>query len=120
MDGQACATFTHTQLIGADPSQAAGEPALAEVAGTPLNMTFRHSRGHDLATDVTASYEWSPDLTHWYAADATANGVTVTIAATVAVDRAAPLNDEIEVTATATAGSPPKLFVRLNVTQNPP
>ncbi len=108
------------RYLGADPSQAAGAPALAQIAGTPLEMTFRHSRGHDLATDVTVSYEWSPDLTHWYAAGATGNGVTVTIKNKVVIARAAPLNDEIEVTASVTGGSTAKLFVRLMVTQNPP
>ena len=108
-------------FLGTDPGQgAAGGADLTEVAGTPLGMSFRHSRSHDLATDVAAGYEWSPDLVHWYAAGVTANGVTVAITSTVVLDRAAPLNDEIEVTATATAGTPAKLFVRLNVTQNPP
>ena len=106
--------------LGTNPGQPAAEPLLTKVAGTPFSLTFRHSRNHNLATDVAASYEWSSDLMHWYAAGATGNGVTVTVTATVAINREPPQNDEIEATATVTGGSTAQLFVRLKVTQNPP
>jgi len=107
--------------LGTDPGQpSGGGQGLTQVAGTPLKFTFRHTRSHTAATDVTAGYEWSPDLAQWYAAGATGNGVTVTLAPTVIINRAPPQNDEIEVTATVTGGSTEKLFVRLNVTRNPP
>ena len=42
-------------------------------------LSMQHSHNSDLSTDITASYEWSTDLSTWNASGATVDGTTVTI-----------------------------------------
>ncbi len=87
---------------------------------TSNSVTITHSRTNDPASDVTGSYEWSSDLASWNGSgDIDGNGVTVTISPVVTDDQDAPLNDTVEVTATA-AGSAARLFVRVAASQPAP
>ena len=92
-------------------------PGFTQVSATPATLVFRHTRSNTPATDLTAGYEWSTDLTAWQLSAATAGGVSVTIGTITITDTSAPDNDLIEVTANVTAGTPKKLFVRLKTTR---
>jgi len=75
--------------------------------------TFTHPRNENPPSDLTGSYQWSPNLTDWYAGDGLdgpEGGPTMTITAD---------NEETitAVTATATVTIPDKFFVRVIVTQ---
>lgn len=103
-------------LLGTDPS--APSQGLHEVSQAGGVFKFRHTRTNQQATDVQATYAWSTDLTNWYAPGATnPGGVTVAISTTTVTDTSAPDVDEIEVSATVTAGTAPRLFVRLVANQ---
>ena len=69
-----------------------------------------------MPSDVSASYEWSTDLANWFTT--TGAGITVSVLETSRVNNAAPDNDIVTATATVTAGSAAKLFVRVKATQN--
>jgi hypothetical protein len=102
--------------LGTNPSQAGAGLASLTTAGTTFK--FRHFRSNHPATDVTAVYEWSADLTNWRASgQANGQGVTATLVDTVVTDAQAPDNDVVEVTVTATAGSPARIFARIRATQ---
>ena len=98
-------------ILGSDPSMPS--QGLRDVSTGTGTFVFRHSRTNALAVDVSPGYQWSTDMLTWYASGTTNPGGTLVDLTTVTVtDTAAPLNDEIEVTATVT-GSAPTLFVRL-------
>lgn len=101
------------QVLGSSP--AASNGGLREVAATATNtFRFRHSRTNAMASDVTASYEWSANLDDWQASGVSdPGGITATITQSVITDTTAPGVDEIEVTVTVTAGSAAKVFARL-------
>ena len=106
-------------LLGTLPDQLSA--GLTEVSATANSATFRHTRTNSLATDITAGYQWSTDLVNWHGSgDTDTGGTTVTIAATTIVDNEAPDTDQVEVTATVTAGPAARLFVRLTASQAPP
>jgi methionine-rich copper-binding protein CopC len=77
-------------------------------------FTFTHPQGADPASDLTAAYRWSTNLVDWYAGDnldGPGGGLTVGIVA-------APVGPPTT-TVTATASQAvPKLFVRVEVSQN--
>ncbi len=76
-------------------------------------LVFRQSRSNTIASDLTASYEWTSNLVDWNAAGASAGGVTVAIVPVVIIDTTAPANDLVEVTATITGSPATQVFVRL-------
>ncbi len=99
-------------FLGTDPS--APTPGLTGASATPASLTFTHSESNAIPTDVSAAYEWSADLVSWFASGAdNGAGVTVTIAENSRIDNNAPDNDVVTATATVTAGTTPRLFVRL-------
>lgn len=103
--------------LGTNP--AVGNAGLTPVSTAPGSFTFTHSESNEVPSDVNAAYEWSTDLANWFASSATNGaGVTVTVAETSRVDNAAPANDIVTATATVTAGSAAKLFVRVKATQD--
>lgn len=53
--------------------------AMSNIAKTSNGISMSHSTNSDLASDITASYQWSSDLTTWNASGDTVNGTTVTI-----------------------------------------
>ena len=86
------------------------------VASTGI-LVFEHSQSNSPATDLQSAYEWSIDLQHWNENGASFGGTLVSFSAATLVDLAAPANDQIRVTATATGVVPSRLFARLRVTQ---
>ena len=98
-------------ILGTAPDAASA--GLNPVSATATTLVFRHTRSNAIASDLAASYEWSPDLTNWHASAGTDSGTTVTIAPAIITDNAAPANDLVEVTATVTGTSKPRIFVRL-------
>jgi hypothetical protein len=104
-------------FLGSDPSLAnAGLVPLSATGGT---FVFTHSESNEIPADVTAGYEWSTDLEHWFASGAdNGAGVTVTLAETARVEGTAPANDQVTVTATVTAGTANTLFARVRATRS--
>lgn len=103
-------------FFGTDPSVATA--GLTQISHNGAAFKFRHSRTNMLPSDVTASYEWSTDLVNWNSSDQTdASGVTAVISSSTVVNNSHPALDEIEVTATVTAGITGKIFVRLLTNQ---
>jgi autotransporter-associated beta strand protein len=93
-----------------------GEFSQGLLAGTMSgnSFTFTHPRNATPASDLTAGYRWSTNLTDWYVGDnvdGPGGGLTVGIVAD-------PVGPPIT-TVTATASQPvPKLFLRVEVTSN--
>lgn len=98
-------------FLGTSP--AASNVGLTQVSATPTTLVFRHSRSNTPASDLTASYEWSANLSGWNASAATAGGTTVTIGTAVITDTEAPGTDLVEVTATISGNPASTIFVRL-------
>ena len=98
-------------VLGTAPDVAT--PGLTLVSSNGSVIVFRHSRSNSIASDLTASYEWSADLQSWHASATAESGTTVTIAAATITDVSAPANDLVEVTATLTGTAKPETFVRL-------
>ena len=95
--------------LGTDPSQAS--TALTQASATGSTLKFRHTRSNNIASDVTAAYQWSADLANWYASgQTTGDGLSATIAGTVITDTNAPDNDVIEATVTVTGGTNVRIF----------
>ncbi|MCW1886345.1 fibronectin type III domain-containing protein [Luteolibacter flavescens] len=98
-------------LLGTNPSTA-NASALTQVTSNGTTTSFFHTLASNAISDVAASYEWSPNLTDWYAADGVAGpagGATVNATTTPAAGG---------VTVTATSSSPmTKAFIRLKASQ---
>jgi hypothetical protein len=97
-------------FLGTAPNAGNGGLTAGTLSGN--TFTFTHPRNATPASDVSAPvYTWSTDLVNWNASGASSGGITVTLAAVS--------NDPspTTVTATVTGTVPPKLFVRLGVTQ---
>ena len=100
-------------FLGTDPG--ASNPGITGISFDGASVTFQHPQNESPASDVTGSYEWSPDLVTWYACDGSDGpdgGPTVNIPAVVPVGGTA--------TVTATASEPIRqLFVRAKAVQDP-
>jgi hypothetical protein len=90
--------------------------ALKMVDGTSGSATFTHTRDKTGAPDVSASYEWSRDLSAWYGDGESDGAVSVEFDALV-TDLSHPDFDQLSVTATVTSGSTDRIFCRLKVSQ---
>jgi hypothetical protein len=103
-------------LSGGIPNSA-GVFAITELTQSGNTLTFVYPQARAIPSGVTASYEWSTDLINWYTTGQS-NGVnTVTLAeGEYNNDGVSPLID-YQVTATVTAGTAPKLFVRVKALQ---
>ncbi len=99
-------------LTGGTPNSPGVLPT-TELTKTGNTFTFVYSRARVTPFVVTVSYEWSTDLLNWYSTGQS-NGVnTVTLAEGVYTDDGeSPLID-YQVTATVTAGTATRLFVRV-------
>jgi hypothetical protein len=97
-------------IFGTSP--AAFSQGLSAVSTGTGTLIFRHTRNATPASDLTQSYEWSPDLVNWYASDASAGGVTVSFGTPSVVAAGPP--ELVEVTASIT-GTAPNLFARIKV-----
>jgi hypothetical protein len=86
---------------------------ITEVSCSGNVTTFRHPRNPNAPSDLAGSYEWSPNLSDWYAGDGNDGppaGATVTMSAVA---------DGDHTNVTATASIPvDRLFLRARVIQN--
>ena len=99
-------------FLGTDPSEPGGS-AVSLISTNGTVTTFVHPQGSPALGDVAGSYEWSTDLSNWYAGDGVAGpggGLTVNIPAVV------PVNGVATVTATASQATE-RIFIRLKVGQ---
>ena len=97
--------------FGSDPRNA--NTGLVEIATNGLTTTFRHPHNPQAPSDITGTYEWSPDMVTWYLGNGIAGppaGARVNIVANHAQNRAT-------VSATSTVALP-RLFLRARVNQN--
>lgn len=105
-------------FLGTDPGTFSA--GLTPTSTTASSLTATHTQTNDAASDVTAVYEWSSDLTNWNASGATdTHGVTADITTVVTDDQEAPLNDTVEVTATISGGPTDRIFLRINASLAP-
>lgn len=93
--------------------------ALTAPAATPGSLVFATTLAKDLPSDVTRAWQWSRNLVDWHADGASDGSITVGFGVMV-TDGSNPLFDAVQVTATATGGTPPVLFARLVATQTAP
>lgn len=99
--------------FGTDPSSAT--PGLTQISQSGGVFKFRHTKSNQLPSDVVGNYQWSTDMINWHASgQSNAGGVTTTISPVTLTDNVSPALDAIEVTATVTAGTTAKLFVRVS------
>jgi hypothetical protein len=102
--------------LGTDPSKPTS--GLVNLTSSGSAFKFRHTRSNTPAADVTAIYQWSPDLIRWFASGETsAEGVSAILAASLITDAAAPDNDLVEVAVTITTGSVTQVFARIKANQ---
>jgi len=98
-------------LIGGNPS-VSGVFATTELVKTGNVFTFLYPKSKSVPSGITASYQWSSDLVNWQASGTPFGEVTVTLAE-AEFDDSLPAVSIYQVTATATVGTPPRLFVRV-------
>jgi len=99
-------------VLGLAPDAPNGAPVSVSDSG-PGTVTLVHSLAKELASDVTWEYEWSTNLADWALGGGSLGGVTVTFGTVDVIDASDPVFDVVEVTATVTAGTANKLFVRI-------
>lgn len=98
-------------ILGTDPSAAnASGITSGTVSAGGDTFTFTHSANASPSDDLTASYQWSTDLTNFYT-DGQSDGST-TVSFSAVTD-----SGVTTVTATITGTTPEKLFVQLSVSQ---
>jgi hypothetical protein len=99
-------------ILGTNPGVSGGG-ALSAVSATGTVITFTHPQASPALEDVTGSYEWSLDLSTWYAG----NGIAGPVGGpTVNIPTGAPVDGIATVTATASQ-SMEKVFIRLKAGQ---
>jgi hypothetical protein len=86
--------------------------AMSNIAKTSNGISLSHSRNSDLASDITASYQWSTDLSTWSASGETVNGTTVTIT----TDDSVP--GTTAATATVSGTEADNVFIKVNVSND--
>jgi fibronectin-binding autotransporter adhesin len=104
-------------VLGSNPSVYSN--GLTQISATASSFKFRHEQSNTIASDVTKTYQWSPDLVNWAASGVSIGGTTATITATTITPADAPLNDVIEVTVTVPPATLTKVFGRLVATKAP-
>lgn len=104
------------KFLGSHPGSTSGLGLrLHSGPGLPI---LEHTRSADYGRDVTASYEWSPDLANWHPSGTTAGGVRVALEPEVVAGTGSGLKT-IQVVPQIT-GLAERLFYRVNVTTKPP
>ncbi|WP_035606468.1 LamG-like jellyroll fold domain-containing protein [Haloferula sp. BvORR071] len=98
-------------LLGTNPS--VPNKALVVASSNATVTTFRHPANASPASDISASYQWSTDMSSWNNSGVAVGGTTVTFVPTP--DSPAP--GTTTVTATVTGTGRTKLFFRLVATQ---
>lgn len=100
-------------ILGLNPELANNGPVVEVSEAGAGTITFVHNLAKDIADDVTYGYEWSTDLATWTANGGSEGGVTVEFTLPLILNDSDVDFDVVEVTATVTAGTAGKLFVRL-------
>jgi hypothetical protein len=99
-------------FLGTAPN--AGNAGLSAGPLSGTTFTFTHPQNATPASDVSAPvYTWSTDLLSWNASGASDGDITVTLTPSTNM----PTAGTTTVTATVTGAVPPKLFIRLGVSQ---
>jgi hypothetical protein len=98
-------------FFGTNPGVSSSGLAAGRVSGN--TFTFTHPQNATPASDLAAAYQWSLDLGSFHASGASAGGITVNLVPAPNT----PSAGTTTVTATVTGTVPPKLFVRLGVSQ---
>jgi hypothetical protein len=95
--------------LGTHPGQA--NQFVTSLTSTATTVTFTHPQNLTPPTDLTGHYEWSPNLSDWYASGNGPNGgLTVTFV---------PITNGAVTTVTATASETiSRIFLRAGVNQN--
>ena len=86
---------------------------LSILSTTGATITLSHPLNEQIPSDITGSYEWSPDLSNWYAG----NGVDGPVSGLTVLITAAPSGNTATVTATASE-SYSSIFLRGRADQN--
>ena len=92
-------------------SRSGGMSAIAKIAN---GLSMQHSRNSAVYDDVTASYEWSSDLSTWNASGATVGGSTVTITA----QDDTPSTGTTTATATVSGTELDTVFIKVSVSND--
>ncbi|MBN8460376.1 MAG: hypothetical protein J0M04_21315 [Verrucomicrobia bacterium] len=95
-------------LFGTDPS--VSNQGIVQIARSGNTVTFQHPANATPASDVSASYVWSTDLTAFHADGENSDGATVNFATSTAAGITS-------VTATVTGTLPARLFLSLKATR---
>ncbi len=103
-------------FFGTNPSISSTGIAQVSKSGNTVTFTHPDPDAIDVVTDVTGSYEWSPDLVTWYQ-DNGVEGPGATTVTTVATADS-PVANTTTVVATIGGTVPEKLFLRAVATQN--
>lgn len=98
-------------VLGTNPAVA--NTWTQDVVKAGNTLTLRHSQNSTQASDVTASYQWSLDLSTWNVSGANIDGTTVIFT----TSRNTPISGIMTVTATIAGNIPAKLFIRLQATK---
>lgn len=98
-------------LSGGDPS-VPGSFVTSELTKTGNQFTFLYPQDKEVPAGVTADYEWSTNMVDWQASGVASGGVNVTLVDGLFDDTDTQV-DIYQVTATVTAGTPTKVFVRV-------
>ncbi|MES2439915.1 MAG: Ig-like domain-containing protein [Verrucomicrobiota bacterium] len=101
-------------LIGGDPT-APGVFATSELEKNDNVFTFLYPQDSVVPVGIDAAYQWSTDMVTWHTTGQSAGGVTVSITDQL-WDNSDPEITIYQVTATVTAGTAAKLFVRVGAT----
>lgn len=86
-------------------------PGITNLTITGPVTIFTHTQGENPPSDLTGYYEWSPDLTNWFASGSgPGGGATVTFFAST--------TGNITTVTTTASGAPDRIFLRAAVLQN--
>lgn len=101
-------------FFGSNPS--APNTGITEISKSGNTITFRHPQNPLLASDVTATYQWSTDLVTFHDDGAASGGTTVTFSPS----ENDPISGITTVTVTVNGVVPERLFVVVSVVQSAP
>jgi autotransporter-associated beta strand protein len=93
-------------VLGSNPN--AASVGLTQVSATANSVTFQHTLNPTLASDVTYVYQWSSDLTEWFA-----SGVANTAGTIGTIVASAPESGVVTVTTTTSGTASAKMFTRI-------
>lgn len=96
-------------FFGTNPSTPS--QGIRSIAKTGNALTFQHPQSTSIASDLTASYQWSRDLVTWYNSGTANSGTTVTCTTSLNTPTSGITTVSANVTGTAAA----RIFVRVQV-----